>query len=102
MKNIYSILSLLLIAFTAGIYGQEFKAVMRLEGLWKFSLGDNMKYATQSYNDKNWDQIKVPSAWEDQGYNGYDGYAWYRKHFKYYGDSKGRSLYLLYTLYAVW
>jgi len=94
MKNIYSILSLLLLAFTAGIYGQEFKAVMRLEGLWKFSLGDNMKYATQSYNDKNWDQIKVPSAWEDQGYNGYDGYAWYRKHFKYYGDSKGRSLYL--------
>jgi sialate O-acetylesterase len=29
-------------------------------------------------NDSSWDKIKVPSAWENDGYVGYDGYAWYR------------------------
>lgn len=94
MKNIFYILSFLVFVCTGILSPQEYRAILRLEGQWKFQLGDNMKYANYSFNDSKWDEIKVPSAWEDQGYNGYDGYAWYRKHFTYKYDSKGRSLYL--------
>ncbi len=48
---------------------------------WDFSIGDNTKWALQDYNDANWEKIRVPSDWENDGFNGYDGYAWYRIHF---------------------
>lgn len=48
---------------------------------WNFNIGDNEKWASQNYNDSNWEKIKVPSDWENDGFHGYDGYAWYRIHF---------------------
>lgn len=50
-----------------------------LHGNWKFSLGDNMEWASAGFDDSLWDEIYAPSAWENEGFNGYDGYAWYRK-----------------------
>jgi len=53
-----------------------------LEGNWRFSIGDDTAWASPDFDDKNWEKIKVPSPWEDQGFHGYNGYAWYRKTFE--------------------
>lgn len=53
-----------------------------LRGEWKFSIGDNESWKESDFNDSGWSRIRVPSAWEDQGYHGYDGYGWYRKTFR--------------------
>lgn len=55
------------------------ETVVSLKGTWKFTIGDNMKYAQSTYNDSDWDNIYAPDNWENQGYMGYDGFAWYRK-----------------------
>ena len=60
----------------------EWEQIVGLTGNWKFSVGDNTEWASPVYNDDNWDQIKVPSSWENQGFHGYDGYAWYRTTFE--------------------
>jgi len=54
---------------------------INLSQSWKFSIGDNVNWASPSYSDKNWEKIRVPARWENEGFNGYDGYAWYRVHF---------------------
>lgn len=54
---------------------------INLSRQWKFSIGDNENWATSTYNDQQWENIKVPADWENEGFNGYDGYAWYRIHF---------------------
>jgi sialate O-acetylesterase len=72
----------LLFILTTTLYGFEdlfYKRVLDLEGNWKFSIGDNLKWAEPNYNDQYWEEIYVPSAWEDEGFSGFDGYAWYRK-----------------------
>ena len=40
-----------------------------------------MEWAEFDYDDSDWEEILVPSSWEDEGYYNYNGYAWYRKHF---------------------
>ena len=55
--------------------------VLNLKGYWKFTIGDNKKWADPKYSDNEWESIDVPSNWEDEGFNGYNGYAWYRKTF---------------------
>ena len=59
----------------------KWKKVMNLKGYWKFSIGDNKKWSDPKYVDSEWENIQVPSNWEDEGFNGYNGYAWYRKTF---------------------
>lgn len=71
-----------------------FKTEVNLAGQWKFSIGDDIKCSTPAFNDANWENIKVPSPWENEGFNGYDGYAWYRKHFNIPLSLKGKSVYL--------
>lgn len=71
-----------------------FEEVISLEGHWKFSIGDNMKWADPDFNDIDWVKIKVPSPWEDEGFHGYNGYAWYRKEFILPDDFEGASLLL--------
>ena len=68
--------------------------VIDLEGYWKFSIGDDSAWASPAYNDRDWEEIKVPSNWENEGYYGYNGFAWYRKTFKISNDFKGKDLYL--------
>ncbi len=69
--------------------------VVDLRGYYKFEIGDNPRYAEKDFDDSSWDDIFVPSTWEDEGYPGYDGYAWYRIHFSI--DSRNADE----TLYAV-
>lgn len=56
--------------------------IIDLERQWKFSIGDNKKWADPAYADGGWETIDVPKPWEDEGFNGYDGYAWYRVTFE--------------------
>ncbi|HKI79090.1 MAG TPA: beta galactosidase jelly roll domain-containing protein [Ignavibacteriaceae bacterium] len=70
------------------------KNTIDLKGKWKFSIGDDISWINKNYDDNNWEEIKVPSRWEDQGFNGYDGYAWYRVHFEYNRAMKDKFLYL--------
>jgi len=68
--------------------------LLKLDGLWKFSINDSLKWAKPNYDDSSWEKIKVPSAWEDQGFYGYDGYAWYRTSFSLTKDMNNKDLYL--------
>lgn len=60
---------------------ERWKRVLNLEGQWKFTIGDNKKWADPKFNDGDWELIDVPSKWEDEGFYGYNGYAWYRTSF---------------------
>jgi len=53
-----------------------------LFGKWKFHLFDNPEWSKEDLNDSDWEDIIVPSTWENQGFGKYDGFAWYRKTFK--------------------
>lgn len=77
---------------TPGI--NDWKQVLNLAGEWKFSVGDNPKWSSSDADDDNWENIEVPSSWENQGFHGYDGYAWYRKNFELHLNAKSNSLYL--------
>ncbi|MCU7501907.1 MAG: glycoside hydrolase [Ignavibacteria bacterium] len=66
--------------------------VLSLKGKWKFSIGDDKKWARADYDDRSWEIINAPSPWEEQGFHGYDGYAWYRKHFYCPAAVKGKFL----------
>jgi len=52
-----------------------------LSGDWKFTTQAGHDFKNPSFDDRNWDIISVPSAWESQGYEDHDGYGYYRKQF---------------------
>jgi len=60
----------------------NYRRIQNLRGNWKFNIGDNLDWANPDYDDSSWEEIYVPSAWEEEGFNGYDGFAWYRTSFK--------------------
>ena len=71
-----------------GIYASNFgiKMDVNLQGNWKFNLKDNFAWKSPNYDHSTWDDVFVPSKWENQGYKKYDGYAWYRKKFRFKGE----------------
>jgi len=73
------VMVVLLIAIQKDLYGQTQYTIANLQGTWKFSIGDDKSRSATWYDDQDWDLIKVPSEWENEGYHGYNGYAWYRK-----------------------
>ncbi|MEM7549831.1 MAG: beta galactosidase jelly roll domain-containing protein [Bacteroidota bacterium] len=72
----------------------NYRRVLSLRGDWKFNIGNSMSWADPDYDDSNWEYIRVPSAWEDEGFNGYDGYAWYRTEFNSSDLDVDQNLYL--------
>lgn len=91
----YFHLTILLSLFSTTLaVADDWTNVLDLRGKWKFDLGDDEKRASVSYDDSKWDEIFVPSPWEDEGYPGYDGYAWYRKHFRLPAGAKEKDLWL--------
>jgi sialate O-acetylesterase len=68
--------------------------IVDLRGMWKFSIGDEEVWKSPEYNDKDWEEMFVPSSWEDEGYPGYEGYAWYRKKIILSSEHKDKHLYL--------
>lgn len=76
------VLFMMAIMFCFSAHAEDLRKIVTLTGSWKFSIGDDIRWASPTYDDSGWDQINVPEKWEDQGYNEYNGYAWYRKTFK--------------------
>jgi len=68
----------ILFLFCFLISNSLFSQVINLKGTWRFHIGDDAGWSAKNLNDSDWETIHVPSAWEDQGFNGYDGFAWYR------------------------
>ena len=94
LKLNYFLILLMILISEPNVYSQDWERLVNLKGYWKFSIGDDLNWAKTSYYDDNWEEIKVPSSWEDEGFHGYNGYAWYRKHFRLSGIPSG-SIYLL-------
>jgi len=70
------------VAFAVILITQAANAqVLSLKTQWKFHVGDNRLWSRADFNDASWETVRVPSAWEDNGFNGYDGFAWYRIRF---------------------
>ena len=89
-----SLLFFLSLLTATTLSAMEWERVVNLRGYWKFSIGDDMKWATPDYNDVSWEEIRVPSSWESEGFHGYNGYAWYRTTFEFPKDADGYSLML--------
>jgi sialate O-acetylesterase len=89
--------ALIVLAFILGIpsNAEDLRKIVSLSGNWKFSIGDDSKWASPTYDDSGWDQISVPGPWENQGYNDYNGYAWYRKSFRMKEIPANTNIYLL-------
>jgi hypothetical protein len=86
---------LLVIILSIPAHAEDLRKLTNLSGYWKFSIGDDISWATPSFNDSDWDQITVPGKWEDQGYNDYNGYAWYRKTFKIGNVPANTTIYII-------
>jgi sialate O-acetylesterase len=79
----------------ASARSEDLRKIVSLSGSWKFSIGDDSKWASPAYDDSDWDQIIVPGQWENQGYNDYNGYAWYRKSFRVREVLPNTTIYLI-------
>lgn len=81
IRIIFGIAGLILAIGCSSVKGENWERILNLQGSWKFSIGDQRRWAEPGYDDRSWEKIDVPSKWEDEGFHGYDGYAWYRKSF---------------------
>jgi hypothetical protein len=70
------------------------KAVVALNGPWKFHTGDDVRWAGPDFDDSDWESVDLTPAagahdsdvgltgyvpgWQTRGHRGYSGYAWYR------------------------
>src|SRR5450759_3287678 len=76
-------------------HAEDLRKIVFLSGNWKFSIGDDSRWANTIYDDSDWEQITVPGQWENQGYNDYNGYAWYRKSFRVRDIPVNTTIYLM-------
>jgi hypothetical protein len=89
-----SIVGLFVISTKTLASEEELQLIQSLKGKWKFSIGINDAWTSQKFDDSSWESIRVPSPWEEEGFNGYNGYAFYRKKISISSSYKGRMLYL--------
>ncbi|MCF8413297.1 MAG: beta galactosidase jelly roll domain-containing protein [Melioribacteraceae bacterium] len=96
MLNLCKILSAWLILASIGneLNAQDYEKLLRLNGLWKFSIGDKSEFKQPEFDDEDWEHVYVPASWEDEGFHGYDGFAWYRTKFDYSSDFDEQDLFL--------
>lgn len=70
----------LLLFGALSLFTLTLQAQIELEN-WKFKMGDNLEWATPSFDDASWATIKGTTIYENQGYD-YNGYSWYRVRFQ--------------------
>lgn len=73
---------------------QEREKLINLQGDWKFTISPSGNWNASSYNDSDWDEIFVPSAWENEGYHGFNGFGYYRKSFVVPAGTRDLDLFL--------
>ena len=96
IRTLFALLIICLPNLGNTMFGRDGNLVLlqSLEGRWQFSIGMNDEWTSAKFNDTSWESIRVPSPWEDEGYNGYNGYAFYRKKITISSKYKDRMLYL--------
>ncbi len=94
MNRIFTLFSIFLFLSASMQVHADILPVVKLNGYWKFNIGDDPEWSKKDFNDSQWDEIRVPGHWEDQGYVGYDGYAWYRQSFSVPQELQNINLYL--------
>ena len=92
--RIFTLLYIVAQAFTVQAGQGDLSLIKDLAGYWQFSIGDREEWISPKYDDSKWESIKVPSPWEDQGFNGYNGYGFYRKKVVIPDELRDRMLYL--------
>jgi hypothetical protein len=53
-------------------------AVLQLDGPWRFSVGDDPRWADPAFDDSSWLPVNASQSLVEQGIGSYSGYAWYR------------------------
>jgi hypothetical protein len=56
------------------------QGAMPLDGPWQFHTGDDLQWASPSFDDSSWEPMQLDGPWGSQGHSAYTGYAWYRRH----------------------
>ena len=80
-KTIIIVFFIGLILHCATINAQIPEHYIILDGLHKFSPGDNPAWASPHHDDSQWQSIKVPGSWQSQEIKPLKGIGWYRIHF---------------------
>lgn len=74
-------------------------AIPKLEvvtGVWRFHRGDNPKWKTVGFDDSQWQQVTLPSAWEKHsGYTIPNAYGWFRRKIDVPARLRGHAIELL-------
>jgi hypothetical protein len=52
--------------------------ITELDGLWRFQVGDDPRWADPAFDDSAWPTATVSKALSEQGFDAYSGYGWYR------------------------
>lgn len=54
------------------------RATVRLDGPWRFAIGDDPRWADPAYDDSAWPTVDISQPASSQGIDSYSGFAWYR------------------------
>src|ERR1700722_10503444 len=76
---------------TATLIGGLGKAIAPLDGPWQFHLGDDLLWASPSFDESQWEKQMAQRPWGEQGHPSYTGFAWYRLHLSLNAASGNRS-----------
>lgn len=90
----FALIIVVIVLNTGSLFPQDWRLLKSLKGSWLFSIGDESDWAGMNFRDNNWESIRVPSSWENEGFHGYNGFAWYRKHFTIKSDYRSKVIYL--------
>ncbi|WP_139823803.1 glycoside hydrolase family 97 catalytic domain-containing protein [Thalassobacillus devorans] len=67
--------------------------VIEMAGTWLFQKGDDMSWKEPGYDDSQWQEVTLPSSWEDHSdYHDDNVYGWYRKTIEIPSEWEGHSL----------
>ncbi|HET6169633.1 MAG TPA: beta galactosidase jelly roll domain-containing protein, partial [Terracidiphilus sp.] len=55
------------------------RAIVPINGAWQFHTGDDLAWASPTFDDSSWKAIETGRPWEGQGYRDHTGFAWYRR-----------------------
>lgn len=56
----------------------SFQGSIKLDGPWKFQVGDDPRWADPAFDDSNWATVALGQPLTRQGVDSYSGFAWYR------------------------
>lgn len=69
-----------LLLLSGGLKAADWSRIADLEGVWYFTVGDDMNWSKPEVDVSKWDKMFVPDNW-DQYYRNYNGFGWYRRTF---------------------